>query len=898
LNDRIDVVDSGAVVRLRTRAPLLEKVMLAVKKRTNGLRVKKVSQPAIFCALILNSVFLGLAIVAAIRFTELGDVTARLYDPARYPLAYFYLTCLLAVIEAFLLFRLVRVNTIYLLAITIAAVTALTQPFMSPSDGLGHLSNIHFVAETGRMPSLFDYTGEEVLAAYERVYPKKTTLDPRVPSPYNLVLRPYEAFQPPLYYYLAGFVYRLLPVNLVQKTYGIRLLAVPVYVLAVLLLIKTFQLLGVSMRAAGESLQSEQTDLAAFAGGCVGILTSSLAVSATQISNLPPGLLLSAVTGFYVCRMLVYDDFRTRHILILGILTGLMGLTIHFSAAFFPVIACMLFRRRGIACAALYGAVVLVVLSPWFVSSLLTYGVVIPGRIAKKLFLESGTYAREPSLIWYLNGVPAQSIRGLMLPGSMMPLVAAVGICASVFVLGLSFINVKYAVKFMRDPKAVAPHARFFGFAGALVVATLLLVSVVDTFSQTGFAIRHAFVMFPFLGVVTYASLMKLSYRWAGFVAGVLVAFVVVSFVNMTFNHLVRSDIPARFIEKRVRIVSLGLKPSQDGANGFAPVGGVTQTFVADYKNLRGINLLLREPDGNVDHPHRFILKDASGNTIREADVDMSNVYDWAYHTILFDPIEQSQGKTYSFEVTPVGSGNPTRLGVALSAPHVYEAGFALVGGRRIKENVVFEPVYSYNLLRDALPQPEGEEVGVPPRLYTPYLVIPTGLEEEQNRNIGKITRNSFTQHFTCNRDNLSGVSILLCTYGRSILTRYRFQLMYPDGQVLRETVLDPSRVKDWRYYDVLFDPIPFSRGKEFMFTLFPLEDEVRTPITVQLSKPVGHFKGYVLLAGKKTSDNLVFDLLFQTKHARWVTSHGESIDKAVRGWREFRDIRSLTEGW
>ena len=91
--------------------------------------------------------------------------------------------------------------------VAFATVTIVQYPLWSPVDEGAHFDNVLYVAEHGSYPVLGrTLASEPVLAIGQGVYPRPTTVNPRRIGLGGLS---YEAFQPPLYYYLAAPVFYL-----------------------------------------------------------------------------------------------------------------------------------------------------------------------------------------------------------------------------------------------------------------------------------------------------------------------------------------------------------------------------------------------------------------------------------------------------------------------------------------------------------------------------------------------------------------------------------------------------------------------------------------------------------------------------------------------------------------
>lgn len=139
-------------------------------------------------------------------------------------------------------------------------------------------------------------------------------------------------------------------------------------------------------------------------------------------------------------------------------------------------------------------------------------------------------------------------------------------------------------------------------------------------------------------------------------------------------------------------------------------------------------------------------------------------------------------------------------------------------------------------------------------------------LEPDNNHFIegGILENTKLSQSFKADKNKLRGISIYISTFQKQITTQYEFVLR--DGtnaSIIRKIQLDGSEIADNAYYEVLFEPIMNSKGKEFTFSVFPLEGKVNEPITFQLSKPNIYSDGDLFIKGNEYKEDIVFRLLY-----------------------------------
>jgi uncharacterized membrane protein len=131
-----------------------------------------------------------------------------------------------------------------------------------------------------------------------------------------------------------------------------------------------------------------------------------------------------------------------------------------------------------------------------------------------------------------------------------------------------------------------------------------------------------------------------------------------------------------------------------------------------------------------------------------------------------------------------------------------------------------------------------------------------------------KITApDDFIQRFLCPEDGLTGVSVSIVDAGLTpgkTITGYMFVLKDAvSGEVVRE-VGQPLTVENESYLDILFDPILNSRDKNYTFTIFPANKDVKILISIPLSERRVYPEGETIVHGRKSERSVVFELIFR----------------------------------
>ena len=247
-------------------------------------------------------------------------------------------------------------------------------PLWSPVDEGAHYDNVIYVAAHGSYPILGKtLVAEQVLAIGQGVYPRHTTINPRT---FGLGGLAYEAFQPPLYYYVAA------PVSLLSGNYHTK--AVLLRYFGLLLLVVSIALMArLSYHVLGRRW------LLGLAGGLLVFLMPGFIVRMTTISNmnLAVPLAILTVTELWIA----WQRQSPLRLVLCGFLVGCGVLTDLYMAAMLPlylvVAVTMVWGKRNAATLipAVLGAVLAgVVVLPWVVFNELKYHALTATAIAKR----------------------------------------------------------------------------------------------------------------------------------------------------------------------------------------------------------------------------------------------------------------------------------------------------------------------------------------------------------------------------------------------------------------------------------------------------------------------------------------------------------------------------------
>jgi 4-amino-4-deoxy-L-arabinose transferase-like glycosyltransferase len=265
--------------------------------------------------------------------------------------------------------------TLQVLAVVVFGVLTIQRyPLWSPVDEGAHYDNVIYVAAHGSYPVLGKtLASEQELAIGQGIYPRQTTINPRS---FGLGGLSYEAFQPPLYYYLAA------PVSLLSGNYHTK--AILLRYFGLFLLVASIALLA---RLSRHVLRRRW--LLGLSGGLLIFLMPGVIVRMVTISdmNLAAPLIILTVTELWI----TWQRESARRLLICGALVGCCVLTDLYLAEVIPlyvaVAGILIWRKREArtsvlaACGAgLAGVIVL----PWIAFNEVKYHAVTATAIAKR----------------------------------------------------------------------------------------------------------------------------------------------------------------------------------------------------------------------------------------------------------------------------------------------------------------------------------------------------------------------------------------------------------------------------------------------------------------------------------------------------------------------------------
>ncbi len=290
--------------------------------------------------------------------------------------------------------------------IVFGAITIQRYPLWSPVDEGAHFDNVIYVAAHGSYPVLGKtLASEQELAIGQGRYPRHTTINPRT---FGLGGLTYEAFQPPLYYYVAA------PVSLLSGNYHTKAILLRYFGLLLLLVS-----VGLLARLSRHVLA--RWWILGLAGGLLVFLMPGVIVRMVTISdvNLAVPLLILTLTELW----LAWRHQSWRRLLPCGALVGACILTdlylAELAAVYVVVALTILWRHRtrvALAWTAAGGVAAGLIVLPWLVFNEVKYHMVTATAIAKK---EQLAIVNPTNVHYSLGQVPGQTLQILFKP--LMP---------------------------------------------------------------------------------------------------------------------------------------------------------------------------------------------------------------------------------------------------------------------------------------------------------------------------------------------------------------------------------------------------------------------------------------------------------------------------------------------
>ena len=247
-------------------------------------------------------------------------------------------------------------------------------PLWSVIDEGAHFDNIVYIAAHGSYPVLGKaLASPQELAIGQRRYPRRTTINPKTDGVAGLS---YEAFQPPLYYYIAA------PVSLFSANYHTKAILLRYFGLILLVI-------AIALFARLSRHVLKERWLLGLGGGLLVFFMPGVLVRMVTISNINLAIPLAVliVTELWI----VWERQSSRRLLVCGLLVGCGVLTDLYLAEMVPVYVCVAgsiaWKKRTkptIGYAALGGIIGVLVTLPWFGFNWIKYHALTASALAKR----------------------------------------------------------------------------------------------------------------------------------------------------------------------------------------------------------------------------------------------------------------------------------------------------------------------------------------------------------------------------------------------------------------------------------------------------------------------------------------------------------------------------------
>ncbi len=290
--------------------------------------------------------------------------------------------------------------------IVFGAITISRYPLWSAVDEGAHYDNVIYVAAHGSYPVLGKtLASDQQLAIGQGRYPKHTTINART---YGFGGFDYEAFQPPLYYYVAA------PVSLLSGNYHTKAILLRYFGLFLLLV-------SVALLARLSRHVLKRRWILGLAGGLLVFLMPGVIVRMVTISdfNLALPLAILTLTELWIA----WERRAPQRLPFCGLLVGACVLTdlylVELAVVYAIVALTLLHSRRSTRTVVTAGAGAVVaglLVSPWLIFNEIKYHALTATAIAKR---EQVATVNPQHLHYSIGQIPGRTFSTLFQP--LMP---------------------------------------------------------------------------------------------------------------------------------------------------------------------------------------------------------------------------------------------------------------------------------------------------------------------------------------------------------------------------------------------------------------------------------------------------------------------------------------------
>ena len=267
---------------------------------------------------------------------------------------FFFLFC-------FCLYKLVGPQSIYLIVFMVGIFSAFTIQAYSIIDEGAHFDYINSITDNHRLPTIFDKIDTAKLFGLGNYV--RTDLIPQE-------INQYEAFQPPLYYFLCSSVSLLISVfteSLLARLFSLRILAVFLLLVSIYFLNKTYLILA-------DKNVIKRNDFLFFCVSLLFIFSPVFIKVMIPLNNDHLLVPLFTIIIYLIVKYYFSADLNTGNILIMSIISGAIILT-KLTALFVIVIPMiLLLYKKEYKYILLFILIIVLMLSPWLIFNFLNYG--------------------------------------------------------------------------------------------------------------------------------------------------------------------------------------------------------------------------------------------------------------------------------------------------------------------------------------------------------------------------------------------------------------------------------------------------------------------------------------------------------------------------------------------
>jgi 4-amino-4-deoxy-L-arabinose transferase-like glycosyltransferase len=388
--------------------------------------------------------------------------------------------------------------------VVFAVITIMRYPLWGLVDEGAHFDNIVYIAEHGSYPVLGKtLASEQELAIGAGVYPKRSTINPRTDGLAGLS---YEAFQPPLYYYVATPLFFLSgnyhTKAIILRFFGLFLLAVSIALFA---------------RLSRHVLK--QRWLLGLAGGLLIYLMPGVIVRMVTISNL--NLAVPLATLIITELWIAWERKSSTRLWLCGFLVGCGALTDLYLTEFVPVFllvaGAILWqnKRARDLLNALVGTVVIgLTVLPWLIFNEVKYHALTATALAKREQVSTVNPHHIRDTIGQAPGLTVQSLFQPLLPqewGARFNGHSPIAYLASIF----EILIIPGAIVL-----AIALGRRLFTKGYWILIAPWVFnlaacwyIDIGQQWVSGSMVARYTYPTLPFLGLLIVAALLTLFHN-------------------------------------------------------------------------------------------------------------------------------------------------------------------------------------------------------------------------------------------------------------------------------------------------------------------------------------------------------------------------------------------------